>query len=275
MTDTGRIKHSDDLGGAFLKLSGLTDGHPTLRVYAGPREQARSCGEVTAYSTVAGDTPAGHPVATMRATPDLAGAMSLRVRTDGRLYETVEVSGGTREDPSGRIALRDANGPTRQITAYLQGELDDGPAIFVQDGWAATWLRPSGIEVFGGQKNFVAPHPGDSGLALYYCSLEGPEAGTYIRGTARLVAGKAEVLLPEHFGLVTSEHGLTVQLTPRSPRSRGVCASSLSTGVLQIEELSEGTGDYEVDYLVHGIRKGMEEYRVIRPRPSLPAPRRG
>jgi len=112
-----------------------------------------------------------------------------------------------------------------------------------------------------GTKNFVQPHPTDPTKEIVYVSLEGPEAGTYIRGTAELVDGEAVIELPEHFGLVTSDEGLTVQLTPlggwlqlyvveRSPRR------------LVVREANGKDGRF--DYLVQGVRRGYEGHQVIR-----------
>lgn len=65
-----------------------------------------------------------------------------------------------------------------------------------------------------GVKFFIEQHPTDPTKEIAYAALEGPEAGTYIRGSAELKDGQAVIALPEHFALVTSEEGLTVQLTP-------------------------------------------------------------
>jgi hypothetical protein len=102
-------------------------------------------------------------------------------------------------------------------------------------------------------------------MAIYYCSVEAAEAGVQVRGTAALVEGRADVVLPDHFSQVAGEERLTVQLTPRSLDSRGVAATRLTTSNLIIEELGGGRGRYEVDWLVQGIRKGSEAYAVLRP----------
>jgi hypothetical protein len=71
-----------------------------------------------------------------------------------------------------------------------------------------------------------------------------------------------------------AEQGLTVQLTPRSALSKGVAACSLSTRELGIVELFEGTGEYDVDWAVHGVRRGCEVFEVVRPRRSATRPTR-
>jgi len=114
--------------------------------------------------------------------------------------------------------------------------------------------------------NFVAEHPEDPTLQIHYNVIEGPEVGVYARGTAKLSGGRAVVSLPDHFAHVTSEKGLTVHLTPRSADSKGVAASRLSLRELEIVELFGGTGAYDVDYIVHGVRRGAEGFEVVRPK---------
>ena len=121
-----------------------------------------------------------------------------------------------------------------------------------------------------GQKNAVMNHPHNPRSQIYYAALEGPEAGIYVRGTAKLVGGRARVSLPEHFALVASTTGLTAHLTPRSPRSRGLAVVRLAKDAIEVAELGGGTGAYEFDYLVHGQRTGKGQYRVIRPRDEGP-----
>ncbi len=95
----------------------------------------------------------------------------------------------------------------------------------------------------------------------HYVSLEGGEAGTYTRGTSTLNNGKATITLPEHFGLVTSEDGLTVQLTPRGEWLQ-LYVVSLNTGELVVQEAQDKSGQF--DYIIHGVRKGYEGHEVIR-----------
>jgi hypothetical protein len=119
-------------------------------------------------------------------------------------------------------------------------------------------------EIIGITKSFAMPHPVEPAQQIVYAALEGPEAGAYVRGTATLVNGRAVVALPEHFSLIVSEQGLTVQLTPRSLSSRGLAVLSSSPQEIVVEELANGAGNYEFDYLVQGLRRGKENFQVIR-----------
>lgn len=112
-----------------------------------------------------------------------------------------------------------------------------------------------------GKKSFVQAHPTDPTKEIVYVSLEGPEAGTYIRGTAQLINGEAVINLPEHFSLVTNDEGVTVQLTPLGEWLQLYVAQK-SAKQLIVREASGKSGQF--DYLVQGIRKGFEDHQVIR-----------
>jgi hypothetical protein len=112
-----------------------------------------------------------------------------------------------------------------------------------------------------GTKNFVQPHPTDSTKDIVYTCLEGPEAGTYARGSADLVDGEAVVVLPEHFGLVTGDAGLTVQVTPRGAWMQ-LYVAAVDTHRFSVREAGGRSGHF--DYLVQGVRKGYESRPIIR-----------
>lgn len=110
-----------------------------------------------------------------------------------------------------------------------------------------------------GSKNFVAPHPADPSKEIAFVALEGPESGTYFRGTARLVGGYAEVAVPESFRLVTSEQGMTVVATPFGAAATIVCMNK------DLEKIVfRGSSDVEFDYVVNGVRAGYEGFEPIR-----------
>lgn len=108
-------------------------------------------------------------------------------------------------------------------------------------------------------KNFAHPHPTDPDKQINYVCLEGPEHGTYVRGTARLVDGRAQIEVPEHFRMVTRDQGLTVHVTPMGRAEVWVDEKSLQRIVVR------GSDDVPFDYLVHGVRQGFDEYEPIGP----------
>jgi hypothetical protein len=94
-------------------------------------------------------------------------------------------------------------------------------------------------------------------------ALEGPEAGTYIRGTAELRSGEARINLPEHFALVTNSDGVTATLTPVGGWLQLYVAEQ-ATDHLVVREASGKSGRF--NYLVQGVRKGYEGHQVVRER---------
>ena len=112
-----------------------------------------------------------------------------------------------------------------------------------------------------GTKSFVLEDPQDPQKEIVYSSLEGPEVGTYIRGTAELQNDEAVIELPEHFAKVTAEEGLTVQLTPVGQWLQLFIVEK-STHRIVVREANGRDGQF--DYLVQGVRKGYEDYQVVR-----------
>ena len=136
---------------------------------------------------------------------------------------------------------------TNNVTRILIGAAG---GVAVQGDFSAT-----------GTKNFVEDHPTDPDKSIYYAAMEGGEAGTYVRGTAMLVNGKAVINLPEHFGMVTAGEGLTVQLTPRGEWIQAYVVE-VTPHKLVLRARNGKSG--RIDYRVEGVRKGYADYQVIR-----------
>jgi hypothetical protein len=147
-------------------------------------------------------------------------------------------------DNNGYVAVKDSSGNTQ----------------------AGIYVDSSGNgQVFGDTKSFRVPNPNQPGTEIWYACIEGPEAAAYVRGTGQLTNGVGEVLLPDHFVAVASTEGLTVQVTPLSAESKGLAVVQKTTDRFVVRELHNGQGSYDFDYMVIAIRKGYEEYEVIRP----------
>jgi hypothetical protein len=123
---------------------------------------------------------------------------------------------------------------------------------------------PSGYGVFStgdfggtGAKYFVQPHPTDASKEVRFVCLEGNEAGTYFRGSSRLVKGSATIEVPEEFRLVTELEGLTVQVTALGEALVWVELKSLE----RIEV--RGRPDVEFDYFVNGVRLGFADLEPV------------
>jgi hypothetical protein len=134
-----------------------------------------------------------------------------------------------------------------------------------------------GITVTNGSKSFVEPHPTDPTKEIRYVCLEGPESGTYFRGTGHIVNGLARIEVPEHFRIVSRVDGLTVQLTPIGDMAVLAVISRSLEGIVV-----RGSKDVEFDYMVNGVRvtvprlEPIEENRFFVPRnahdPALTRP---
>lgn len=113
-----------------------------------------------------------------------------------------------------------------------------------------------------GTKSFATLDPEDPARAIYFGVLEGPEVGTYYRGSAKLADGEAVLELPDYFAKLTEERGLTVQLTPLGGWSRlYVAEKSLRRLVVR---QAAGDPDVAFDFLVQGVRKGYADFQVVR-----------
>jgi hypothetical protein len=109
-----------------------------------------------------------------------------------------------------------------------------------------------------GTKNFIEPHPTDATKEIRYVSLEGPEAGTYFRGTARTVHGFATIEVPESFRMVTAEEGLTAVVTATGQLAQiAVISKSLDKIVVQ------SSHDVAFDYVVNGVRRAFQNWEAV------------
>jgi hypothetical protein len=109
-----------------------------------------------------------------------------------------------------------------------------------------------------GTKSFVEPHPTDATKIIKYVALEGPEAGTYFRGTARVVGGQARIQVPESFRMVTDDEGLTVQLTPI-----GASASMYIVSEDLNEIVVASNRNVSFHYQVNGVRRSYKDFEPV------------
>jgi hypothetical protein len=161
----------------------------------------------------------------------------------------------------GQLQLRDSVG-RRRVTAIsnpstVGGSFASGAAAFVLGG-------SGGGLVAIGPKSFVHPNRNDPTTQIVFVALEGPEVGTYFRGTTALRSGAAEIPIPESWQLVTEEAGITIQVTPRGD-CLGLYADVVSRDLIVVRELGGGTSDVVFDYTVNGVRDGFAQHAVIQP----------
>lgn len=130
---------------------------------------------------------------------------------------------------------------------------------------AGFWFNANGqAQMIAQVKNFVEDHPLNPKKQIWYACVEGPEAAAYERGSAQLVNGVAEVKFSDHFGLMVNPSTVTIQLTPGSADSEGLAVVEKTASGFKVKELRKGTGSYSFDWEVKAIRKGYENFEVIR-----------
>jgi len=181
--------------------------------------------------------------------------------TQAVVISNTSVSGGF-------VQTNGSNGLTNVRLSSLSGYPNNGFLSIANDagtGKAGIYVDASGQgTVFGDVKNFRMDHPTDPAKEIWYASVEGPEAAAYARGTATLVDGEVTVTFDEHFQLVGNAQTMTVSLTPLSADSKGLAVVEKTATGFKVKELMKGTGNYSFDWEVKAVRKGYENYRVIR-----------
>lgn len=168
----------------------------------------------------------------------------------------------------GVVSVFGANGNRNAGLSFLDGSPNNG-YVFVSDALgdlkAGMFVDAQGRGVlFKDVNNFRMPHPNKPGKEIWYASIEGPEAGAYERGTGTLVNGKAYIEFSEHFELVANMKTMTVSLTPLNSKTLGLAVVQKQENGFLVEELMDGKGNFEFDWEVKCVRKGYEDYRVIR-----------
>lgn len=161
---------------------------------------------------------------------------------------------------AGLLVDGDNNGQVLISGTYIFGET--AASLYVDESMGAT--AEANIKLF------VIPHPKDESKEISYACLEGPEAGAYERGTAKLENGEAWVSFSEHFELVINPKTITVNLTPLSVKTSGLAVVEKTANGIRVKELEKGKGNFEFDWEVKAVRKGYENFKPIRQKRQLP-----
>jgi hypothetical protein len=161
---------------------------------------------------------------------------------------------------------------------------EDGVSLTERFGWddsedefdLTDTLEVQGDLQVTGVKNFVQNDPTDPGSSVVFTALEGDEAATFTRGTARLHGGETRVALGPSFALVTNpEVGLTAHLTARGAAAE-LFVESLTPHELVVRSAPDAARDAAFDFIVLGLRIGYEDAPVIVPRGAdAPVPAAG
>ncbi|MEO1263548.1 MAG: hypothetical protein AAFZ15_32350 [Bacteroidota bacterium] len=177
---------------------------------------------------------------------------------------------------TGVINTLGENGNLNVLIASLEDYPNHGAVgVFDSDNnqQAGMYVKSTGEGViFADCKNFRMDHPQQSDKEIWYACIEGPEAAAYERGTATLTNGETFVPFSEHFQWVANHETMTVVLTPLSSNTVGLAVIGKSAGGFKVKELMNGAGNFDFDWEVKCVRKGYEDYKVIRSkREDLPA----
>ncbi len=217
---------------------------------------AQTCGSFLACNTssdayqflnVTGNGVAGRqggPCSVVSGVPLPAGVLGASAGTDG-------VVGYTNVGEAGVAGYNMNSGvcPAASAVAGLLG---------VRRGGSLYGVYSVGNIGATGTKFFVEPHPTDPSKEIRYVSLEGPEAGTYFRGTGHTRNGFATIRVPESFRMVTDERGLTVVVTPIGELAQiATISKSLDEIVIQSSK------DVAFDYMINGVRKAFKDFKAI------------
>lgn len=188
-----------------------------------------------------------------------------QVKTQDVIVETVTALG------MNTLGLT-VSGPN-SANVYLDGFSNNSDfgsvAVFDDNGQsqAGIYVNPATRQgvVWGDIKNFRMDHPLDKSKEIVYASLEGPEAAAYTRGTSSLRDGKVFVEFPEHYQLVANAETMTIQLTPLYANTIGLAVTEKTDKGFWVQERMDGKGNFDFDWHVTCVRKGYEDFEVVRP----------
>jgi hypothetical protein len=124
----------------------------------------------------------------------------------------------------------------------------------------------NGLTVYGGTKDFLHPHPTDTTKAIKYICIEAGESMTMVRGVSKTSGGSVEILLPEHFGLVTSASvPVTVLITPEDAPVLLYTSKKTKESITVVMKPADFKefGDAQFAWQVSGARDGYENEEII------------
>lgn len=119
-------------------------------------------------------------------------------------------------------------------------------------------LRGASLDIVGGTKNFVSPHPEDPALEIRYASVEAPTVDVYFRGTATLVNGYARVEVPDHFRFTAREGTYMTTLAPLDSAVALRVAQEGPEGIVV-----RGVGNTRFHYIVYAERAEIVGYEPV------------
>lgn len=237
-----------DQTGAFMTLS---DGNDD------PRVLLRSDDKFGQVYTFGVNSPFGHKNCNMTALGgfDNNGYFGINSHPcSNGIYSVVALY----KDKNGKGAVQVSND---ECTGYF------GAAMYFDDKnyTPGKWIVTAQV------KSYKEDHPTDATKDVFNACIEGDEVAQYTRGTAKLIDGRVSISLPEIYSLMIEEGTMTVQITPNSEESLGLCVKNKTNRNFEVVELQKGKGNYTFDYEVKAIRKGYKNFKVIRDKEKMPS----
>jgi hypothetical protein len=168
---------------------------------------------------------------------------------------------------AGSFGINNPSSSNAALYGFTNGSGNAVEGFTSGSGYAGYFSGP--VHITGtltkGSGTFVQPHPTEPGKELVYAFFEGPEHAIFLRGTTKLVGGKAVIETPEYFRVVAGDEGITVQFTPRYVDTFGLAAVEVTKERILVQELKGGRNTYEFDYFVTAKRAGFEKHEPIQP----------
>lgn len=248
VNNTLSIRNGSDQEGIFLQT--YSDGEGDLRLH-GPNSLNNAILRGTGPGSNHGFLGLYNANGNLRTQVTLLDNGAGFVRTDGENGNSnIRLSTLSNFANHGFVAVQNSAGDTRAgifVNSSGEGQLFTDP----------------------GNKNFRMEHPDLKDEDIWYCSLEGPEAGVYDRGTGRLSDGEAFIEYAQHFSLVMNPATITVTVTPHSADTYGLAVTEKTERGFRVKELKGGKGHFTFDWEAKGKIAGHEGYRVFRPKSEV------
>lgn len=185
---------------------------------------------------------------------------------------SVRVAAYSSSSNAGRIETKGPNGNDNVRFSSLGTNVDHGYLAVIDasnTAQAGAYVNVNGDGiVFGDVKSFRVDHPTQPDKHIWYACVEGPEVATYNRGTAQLVNGEAFISFPEHFALLANPGSMTVSVTPLDSDTYGLAVTEKTATGFKVVELKRGSGNFAFDWEVKCVRKGYEDFEVVRDKNS-------
>jgi len=191
------------------------------------------------------------------------------------VFGTAKANSGFAKGVEGRTAASGGTGVVGNATSEsgtttgVKGKVNspDGYGLYTpDDAKVDQTLEVGGDLQVSGTKNFVQTVDTTGGpKQVAYTAVEAGEPRTETTDVAEMDAGRAEIELPEHFDMVTSEEEpLSVQVTPYAKDQVHPQVVETSTEQIVVEDFGDGPQDYTFSYTVKGVREGFEDQEIVR-----------